>query len=951
MEQTECIPEHAATHCSTCDKPFSTDGLSHSLKSDLGGGRCSSFGKPEYAEHVRRNISPLHARNQTNAPLSRSLSPALRSSNLDLETENAKLSEMLARLSVARNATNKLMDDMRNSRRRSLDAKISTGVDRADTPRIPLAKRLALAKAEYAHLENVKRSENQASTILEAHASAEKLDQELLDARKEARAIRTENLIREKEITRMVNYPRDVGAIQEQLQRELAAIRARNANLRKTIEMSRSMRQTKRGLVPSPRARVRLTLSPTHAGDTALDMTVPEHNDDPLPETANDQSSESSETVVVKSSAPEEPEEVVMDATSTIVAELTSPYVEKEENTAVDPVFATLVETTQKRVEMPSPAVSTSPPNLVPVSREVSRGSSTVMLHSSNSNTHWIVSDILRMTTPPANEGDDGHLVEEDVKRPVVVPHFIQQRGEFFDSRVFNIHWVHSPLGTNARLSPCEGDLPGSIYTTPVGETLAIVPVVELGPLATIHEVSPEAGEQSSSVARYTSAHEEIDSDLRRLSDFSSEEATVPSLYGDGIVCDIPNKQSLSSTMFPQASSGDLAMDKVHDTPSTVPIVLDIPDATQTPSAHSTTSYNLPADALDIMAALALEREKTESICGGGIVCDVPNKQSVSSTLLPQTSNGDRAIDKVHDTPFMLPVVPEITEPLEKTDHPGSMASEALDILAAAAAEMDDSDALKDSSLIDLVVDETDLHLRDTVIVDSAPLSPIHQSDQSQSVTLVASAEDSTVVVSCKLCDTTTQILPDTYLSYSYTGESVPETVFELSAMPLNETMRESMPGSASITICEGDYPESDEQLESADPVHSSTILEEPEITAQFESQMISIISVEEIAGTRNASLLMEPVTDRENRQPTNVESELGLPEIQNLSSLNDSVELEHSSEFIPKQLFQSDVVSNETSELGERSNDPTPSPVPHPAPIPVFMKSSLEKSPKFFPH
>jgi hypothetical protein len=177
-------------------------------------------------------------------------------------------------------------------------------------------------------------------------------------------------------------------------------------------------------------------------------------------------------------------------------------------------------------------------------------------------------------------------------------------------------------------------------------------------------------------------------------------------------------------------------------------------------------------------------------------------------------------------------------------------------------------------------------------------------------------------------------------MSYSYTGESVPETVFELSAFPLNETLRESMPVSVSVTMCEGGDPE---ELESSEPVHSSTIQEEPDhmgLTAHFESQMISMISIEEDVGTRNASLLV----DRENHEPTNVDSELGIPLIQNVSALNDqeSVELEQSSEFIPKQLFQSDVVNNESIELGERSKDPTPSPVPHSAPIPVFMKPKV---------
>jgi hypothetical protein len=345
-------------------------------------------------------------------------------------------------------------------------------------------------------------------------------------------------------------------------------------------------------------------------------------------------------------------------------------------------------------------------------------------------------------------------------------------------------------------------------------------------------------------------------------------------------------------------------MEKVNDTPSMFPVVLESVGSSQTPSAQSVTSYHLPADALDILAAMAIEREKTESICGGGVACDVYEKEGLLSTETARTNRGDDAIKKPEfDTPATVPVE----------------------------------------------LDETVFNLRDTVIVDSVPISPINQiHDNNLSATLVA-GQESTVIVSCQLCDTTSaaidstqQIVNDNYMSYSYTGESVPETVFELSVLPMNETLKEVVPASASITMCEGDVPE---QLEAAEPLHSSTIVEETfETTHHLESQMISIISIEEDVGTRNASLLI----DQENREPGDTDSELGIPVIQNMSSLNDqdSVELEQSSEFIPKQLFQSDVVINEIVELGERSKDPTPSPVPQPAPIPVFMK----KSPQFLP-
>ena len=359
-------------------------------------------------------------------------------------------------------------------------------------------------------------------------------------------------------------------------------------------------------------------------------------------------------------------------------------------------------------------------------------------------------------------------------------------------------------------------------------------------------------------------------------------------------------KEQISPSLRAQASSGDLAMDKVHDTPSTMPAIIENVASSETPSVKSMTLYNLPADALDILAALAIEREETQSICGGGVVCDVYEKQPFTS-VAPLGNHGDDAISKTeHDTPVTLPVQ----------------------------------------------LDETICNLRDTVIVDSVPISPINQEQESlidNTSAAVVAGQEATVIVSCQLCDTTTSAPMDTtqqtahhnhHMSYSYTGESVAETVFELSILPMNETMREAVPASASITMCEGDYPE---ELESAEPLHSSTIHEETYHEHHLESQMISMISVEEDTGTRNASLLV----DRENHHPANTDSELVIPVIQNVSSLNDqtSVELEQSSEFIPKQLFQSDVVTNEIVELGERSKDPTPSPIPQPAPIPVFMK------------
>jgi hypothetical protein len=82
------------------------------------------------------------------------------------------------------------------------------------------------------------------------------------------------------------------------------------------------------------------------------------------------------------------------------------------------------------------------------------------------------------------------------------------------------------------------------------------------------------------------------------------------SIYGGVVVFGVNDKQAATSTLICHPSSEYLATHRAQGTTGTVPSAINFSTLCKSPSV---TSYILPADSQDILAALAIVVEKTDS--------------------------------------------------------------------------------------------------------------------------------------------------------------------------------------------------------------------------------------------------------------------------------------------------------------------------------------------------
>jgi chaperonin cofactor prefoldin len=95
-----------------------------------------------------------------------------------------------------------------------------------------------MAKSELVQLEHMYANFNQASTLLDLQNVHKKWEDELTEAKKEMRTLKTENIVREKEIGRLLKNSKDVQQLQERLRKEINTVRNRNRSLRQSMEVN-----------------------------------------------------------------------------------------------------------------------------------------------------------------------------------------------------------------------------------------------------------------------------------------------------------------------------------------------------------------------------------------------------------------------------------------------------------------------------------------------------------------------------------------------------------------------------------------------------------------------------------------------------------------------------------------------------------------------------------------
>lgn len=158
-----------------------------------------------------------------------------------LGSENARLKELVDKVTHAREVSVRYMDDQKRARQRSTDAsrRMSKSSSTASLHG-PIDKKLAIAKSELVQLEQMYNNFNQASTLLDLQNVHKKWEEELLEAKKEMRALKTENIIREKEIGRLVKNSKDLQTLQDRLRKEINTLRNRNRSLKQSMEVNES---------------------------------------------------------------------------------------------------------------------------------------------------------------------------------------------------------------------------------------------------------------------------------------------------------------------------------------------------------------------------------------------------------------------------------------------------------------------------------------------------------------------------------------------------------------------------------------------------------------------------------------------------------------------------------------------------------------------------------------
>ncbi len=87
-------------------------------------------------------------------------------------------------------------------------------------------------------------------------------------------------------------------------------------------------------------------------------------------------------------------------------------------------------------------------------------------------------------------------------------------------------------------------------------------------------------------------------------------EGGTQAIYGGVVVFAVNDNQAATSTLICHPSSEYLATHRAHGTTGTVPSAINFSTPCKSPSV---TSYILPADSQDILAALAIVGEKTDS--------------------------------------------------------------------------------------------------------------------------------------------------------------------------------------------------------------------------------------------------------------------------------------------------------------------------------------------------
>lgn len=147
----------------------------------------------------------------------------------------------MTKLIQSRDASIRLMEDQQRARQRSTDAVsqkggVSKSYSMTNFSGGSAEKKLAMAKTELSQLEHMYRNFNQASTLLDLQSVHKKWEEEYADASKEMRAMKTENIRRDRELAKLAKNQKDLQLHQERLRKELNSVRSRNKSLKETIE-------------------------------------------------------------------------------------------------------------------------------------------------------------------------------------------------------------------------------------------------------------------------------------------------------------------------------------------------------------------------------------------------------------------------------------------------------------------------------------------------------------------------------------------------------------------------------------------------------------------------------------------------------------------------------------------------------------------------------------------
>lgn len=236
------IPASVMNRCHHCDKAYSTSGIGASTVSALSGGICSGCGKPAFADYVKAELINLENTQANSNSNEISTLHSVKQSSLPIESENAGLHQLLTKLVQSRDTSVRLLEDQSRARQRSTDAvsqKASAGMSKS----VSLAslggsvdKKLSVAKSELSQLEHMYKNFNQASTLLDLQAVHKKWEEEFAEASKEMRALKTENIRRDRDLAKLTKNQKDIQVLQERLRKEINTVRNRNKTLKNSVQ-------------------------------------------------------------------------------------------------------------------------------------------------------------------------------------------------------------------------------------------------------------------------------------------------------------------------------------------------------------------------------------------------------------------------------------------------------------------------------------------------------------------------------------------------------------------------------------------------------------------------------------------------------------------------------------------------------------------------------------------